>query len=257
MREQEYSVLVKKGAGWKRYNGVRLLISVGQPYHNGNKFSAVVDWVNKNSNIQSVQVVVGDILQGWNDLANDVGGGKAFKDAEQRGTAWLAAHDDLLCSFNTAAVSVTRWGQWLDHPEYPQTCKKLAALIDQRDNGLGTTIVEASEGILARRQRHGIIVPDTDKFLDCSRRYIKEEIVVLALMHKDSAQEMADVYPGSALPCMRWFQNPQQELPAELEPLRRRYFCRIDFKKTDIASGNTNHTGDRSTFIGGKTMSYG
>jgi len=41
----EYKVMVKSGAAWRDYDTARLEISVGQPYHEGAKFEATVDWV--------------------------------------------------------------------------------------------------------------------------------------------------------------------------------------------------------------------
>jgi hypothetical protein len=230
MSDQRYTVSVKNGAGWRRYSGLRLLISVGQSYHNGSKLAAVVDWINRNPSVDTVQIAVNDLLQGWNDLANNIAGGKAFKDAERKGDEWLGEHEDILCSFTSASVSVTRWGLWLDHPDYAATQNKLSELLKREENGLASSIISASQEILARRTKH-VPVSDPQRFLDYSREFIKEELIVLALMHKDECPSMADVYPGSVLPCMRWFNDARQELPAELEPLKNRYFCRIDFNR--------------------------
>ena len=61
-----YAARVKNGAGWRAFERVRLLISVGQPYHEGNKLRAVVDWINRNPSIQEVHVSVNDFLQRHN-----------------------------------------------------------------------------------------------------------------------------------------------------------------------------------------------
>jgi hypothetical protein len=240
MSEQQYIVDVKNGAGWRRYEALRILVSVGQAYHNGTKLQAVIDWVNKNTNqLQAVQIAVNDLLQGWNALANGVGGGKAFYDAEKNGDEWLKQHDGMLQSFKVASVTITRWGFWLEHPNYPITEQRLAELIADTENGLKDSIRLASEQILERRLKH-TDVPNKDRFLDYSRQFIKEEIVVLALMHNEPVihqqpnVKAADVYPGSILPCMDWFRNPTRVLPDELVSLRDRYFCRVDFHRPKI-----------------------
>ena len=218
---------------------MRLLVSVGQDYHNGSKLEAVVDWINKNPTVDMVQIAVNDLLQGWNYLANGTGGGKAFRDAEKKGGEWLYQHNALLGSFKSASVSVTRWGMWLEHDGYATTQKRLAEILENPENGLSGSINSASEEILARRLKR-MDVPNPQRFLDCSREFIKEELVVLALMHKEPPLNMADVYPGSILPCMKWFQDPQRNLPVELEPLRSRYFCRVDFNRVDAAPDAAN-----------------
>jgi hypothetical protein len=60
---------VKNGAGWRAFSRVRLLISVGQPYHEDRKLQAVVDWINRNPEIREVDVSVNDFLQRHNHIA--------------------------------------------------------------------------------------------------------------------------------------------------------------------------------------------
>lgn len=225
--EQAYKIAVKNGAGWRDHADIQLLISVGQPYHEGSKFAALVDWINRQG-FHSVRVAVNDGLQGWNNLADGVGGAKAFADAEAAGQQWIDRHNDRLQSFRAASVSVTRWRTWLDHPDYAQTESKLHELLADKDGSLAQVMRSDSQQILKRRTKR-ISVLRPDRFLECSLEYMREEIAVLALQHKDLAR--ADIYPGTMLSCIEWFRTTNQSLPPELEPLRHRYSCRIDFRK--------------------------
>jgi hypothetical protein len=65
----DYWVRVKNGAGWRAFDRVRLMISVGQPYHEGKRLQAVIDWVNRNPEIRHVHVSVNDLLQRHNYMA--------------------------------------------------------------------------------------------------------------------------------------------------------------------------------------------
>ena len=51
----DYSVRVKNGAGWRKHNRIRLMISVGKEYHEGKKLAAVVNWINRNPTIQAIR----------------------------------------------------------------------------------------------------------------------------------------------------------------------------------------------------------
>ena len=59
-----YAVKVKNGAGWNAFDTARLQISVGQPYHEGDKLAATADWVRHR--FGRVIVCVNDTLQRFN-----------------------------------------------------------------------------------------------------------------------------------------------------------------------------------------------
>jgi hypothetical protein len=84
MNSPGYSVRVKTGAGWRRFSRVRLLISVGQEYHEGGRLEATVPWINRNPSIEEVYVSVNDYLQRHNLIA-------AGMDRKRTGAVALAA----------------------------------------------------------------------------------------------------------------------------------------------------------------------
>jgi tRNA-dependent cyclodipeptide synthase len=229
--ETRYKVAVKNGAGWRQYSGLRLLISVGQPYHEGAKLAAVVDWINRNSSITYVQISVNDELQRWNGVANGLDPETARTAAVEAGQQWIRTQERLLGTLRAPTVELIRWGRWLRHPDYSAAAAALDALLgDKGDERLARLIEEESWAILERRKRR-LLVPDEGKFIACSQAFIREELAVLALQQRDRG--IADVYPGSLLTSAQWFKDPDNRLPPILEPLRTRYFCRIDFDRAD------------------------
>ncbi|MDX2028079.1 MAG: hypothetical protein SFW62_05540 [Alphaproteobacteria bacterium] len=232
--ELQYKVSVKNGAGWRAFPDVQLLISVGQPYHEGPKFAAVVAWLRQQQR-KTVHVAVNDTLQRWNSVAEGVDEKRAFADAELAGQKWIGSHADILASFQTVSaslttpsVSVTRWREWLEHPGYAAAKACVDEIVSDTRNGLSDILKRDSANILKRREK---TVSNREKFLVCSGEYIREEIAVLALQHADKPR--ADIYPGTMLKSIEWFRTAPQTLPPELEPLRHRYSCRIDFKRIE------------------------
>jgi len=124
--EFDYSVRVKNGAGWRAFDRVRLMISVGQPYHEGGKLQAVVDWLNRNPKIGEVHVSVNDLLQRHNYMAAGMSEQKASAAALAEGTLWLERNADILSGIK-AATTITRWEEWLAHPDFPGTSNAFAA----------------------------------------------------------------------------------------------------------------------------------
>src|SRR5262249_14771133 len=127
--EFDYSVRVKNGAGWRVFNRVRLMISVGQPYHEGRKLEAVVDWLNRNNEIRQGDVRGNDLLQRHNYMAAGVSEQEASAAALTEGTLWIERNADTLSGIK-ATTFVTRWEEWLGHPDFPRTSNALAAYAD-------------------------------------------------------------------------------------------------------------------------------
>jgi hypothetical protein len=59
-----YAVKPKGGADWQRFDTVRLEISVGQQYHEGQKMAATLAWAR--TRFRGVAVLVNDTLQRFN-----------------------------------------------------------------------------------------------------------------------------------------------------------------------------------------------
>ena len=108
-REPGYALRVKTGAAWRRYERVRLLISVGQPYHEGGKLKAVVEWINRNPSIREVHVSVNDFLQRHNLIAAGVAEGRAGEIALAEGALWIARNQNTLDAIGDARLCLTRW----------------------------------------------------------------------------------------------------------------------------------------------------
>jgi hypothetical protein len=110
-----YKVVVKSGAAWRDYDTARLEISVGQPYHEGAKFEATVDWVKHR--FSHVIVSVNDILQRFNLMfERGLSESRAMSVARHAGSEWIRQQRPVL--LRLPGYELCRWNEWLSHPGF-------------------------------------------------------------------------------------------------------------------------------------------
>jgi tRNA-dependent cyclodipeptide synthase len=225
----DYSVRVKNGSGWRQFDRARLMISVGQSYHEGAKLKATVDWLNHNPGIREVHISVNDSLQRHNYLAAGMTEPRATAAALLAGTLWLERNDDILAGIN-AKTYASRWEEWLKRPDF--AAAHTAVLGYARTNPLFEEAIESDAHRLAERKvKRGEPVFDLERMIAGSRDYVTEELAVFALQSRELPA--AEVYPGSNLASAHYLLG--KPLPAEIAPLSTRYFTRIDFARINVS----------------------
>jgi tRNA-dependent cyclodipeptide synthase len=247
--EFNYSVRVKNGAGWRAFNRMRLMISVGQPYHEGRKLQAVVDWLNRNTEIREVHVSVNDLLQRHNYMADGMSEREASAAAVAEGTLWIERNADTLSGIK-ATASITRWAEWLGHPDFPPTSNALAAYADA-DALLEEALHADAHTLADRRTKRGEAVPNYDRLVAHSHDYVGEELPVFAIQCRELPA--AEVYPGSNLTSAQYLVG--KKLPEPIAPLAGRHFTRIDFDRINVTSPPTSHRGQRVGLASRKIVS--
>jgi hypothetical protein len=108
-----YKAKVVRSGNWQRYRVARMGISVGQPYHEGDKFRAACEWVS--SRFDHVQIMVADTLQRHNMPGGDTRWNRLL--AEQAGDAWLARNQSSIDLISNQEI--LRWDDLLADPAYP------------------------------------------------------------------------------------------------------------------------------------------
>lgn len=106
------------------------MISVGQPYHEGEKLAAVVRWINRNPGIQEVHVSVNDLLQRHNYIAKGRSEGEAGAFAFVEGSLWMARNEDTLSGIKAARTN-TRWNDWYSRPNFAAVHQAVADYAQQ------------------------------------------------------------------------------------------------------------------------------
>jgi tRNA-dependent cyclodipeptide synthase len=226
----DYSVRVKNGAGWRDFDRVRLVISVGQPYHEGKKLQAVVDWINRNSEIRKVHVSVNDLLQRHNFVAAGMTEQRASAIALAAGTQWIERNAIILSGIK-AGTTITRWEDWFPGPAFTRTNAALLAYADH-DILFDEAISKDASDHAERKMQRGEPIANLDRVVAHNRDYITEELSVFA--NQSRQLPAAEVYPGSNLTSAHYLIG--KKLPEPLDPLASRYFARIDFAHINVAA---------------------
>ena len=218
-----YSLRVKNGAGWRPFSRVRLMISVGQEYHEGGKLKAVVDWINRNPSIKEVHVSVNDYLQRHNYYAQGFTEQRADAIALSEGALWIARNEDTLSGIQ-AKTQITRWNDWFGGGDY-QKARNTLTEYTQMNTNFESAIWEDASVHAARKVQRGETMPPA--LMRHSMEYLQEELAVFAVQTRQLPA--AEVYPGSNLGSAQFLLGKQ--LPDAIAPLSQRYFTRIDFAR--------------------------
>ncbi|GAA4642382.1 tRNA-dependent cyclodipeptide synthase [Gordonia humi] len=147
-----------------------LLVSVGADYHEGEKFGATIDLLNR-SGFARVTVAVADTLQRHNV---DAAPGEAYELSRRRGDQWLARNRPLL-DLLTADVDVLRWDTALSDPDYPRALDRVREAY-RSDDEYAAAIDATIDRFVARRGEGG---PDEDRIWNGCRTYLLEEVPII------------------------------------------------------------------------------
>ena len=83
-----YRVRVNSCPDWVAYSSCTLGISVGQPYHESDKFAATVEWAARH--FEHIRVDVSDTLQRHRLIGEGVPAEKAARASLREGDRWIA-----------------------------------------------------------------------------------------------------------------------------------------------------------------------
>ncbi|MCF6254664.1 MAG: tRNA-dependent cyclodipeptide synthase, partial [Thiomicrorhabdus sp.] len=213
-----YAVKVKNGAGWTGFGAARFHISVGQPYHEGEKFKATMAWASQR--FEKVIICVNDTLQRHNLIFDGMDEVDAFDLAEVDGREWVERN--LKSIRQLPNFEIRRWEEWRTNPDYHGKISEITEL-HRKDRSFREEIDNEVLTFWQRRQKRTGLA-DEYRFADFqknSTNYLLEECAVFSLMFKHDCA--VDIYPGSTLlPCVL-FKN-EDALGVEA-------FTRIDFSR--------------------------
>lgn len=220
---------------WNAFSRVRLPISVGQEYHEGEKFRATALWCAQR--YDSSEIVVTDTLQRHNfSFYKNQNQAAAFDAARRAGDEWIARNRQAIALMPNCRIR--RWEDFRAFQEY-------ADVFGQVMHGYGTysgfrTAVDSVVSMMwARKSR---TLTDTSeavraRFFASSREYILEELAVAALMSKE--YPAVELYPGSAHLALAFSRDNLPE--GSPDGLRYRHTIRVDFsRRGDKATAQDN-----------------
>lgn len=212
-----YIVKVKNGAGWRAFDNARLQISVGQEYHEGEKFLATLQWAGER--FKKVTICVNDTLQRHNLEFEGSAPETAYMLSEEAGRCWIERNIGNISKLPN--YEMTRWEQWRTDAAYSYGLETMERLYRQ-NKAFRMEVNLEIDAFWDRALRRGNApkISKREKFQKHSLSYLLEECAIFQLMF---AKETAvDIYPGSTL------------LPCKINAsgnLGTRGYTRIDFRR--------------------------
>lgn len=217
-----YKVMVKGKTcpDWENYNLLRLEISVGQSYHEGEKFACTVDWASHR--FEKCVVLVNDTLQRFNLMfENNMSNAESHQQTWREGSDWVERN--LSAITRLPNYEIIRWDAWKRSQGYFADLSRVRTMY-RKNAAFKDSIDRAIETIWQRKS-----LPNTDRqrFFDLSRDYLLEETAVLNMAYKTLGGISA--YPGSFMELWKMFlDDPSPDVP---DGLKNAHCLRIDFAK--------------------------
>lgn len=215
-----YRLQVKNGAGWHAFDAARLQISVGQPYHEGEKLAATVDWIGHR--FDRAIVCVNDTLQRHNLMFEGMAEPRALRQCIENGTRWIDRNRAALARL--PKLEIHRFEDWRRQPGFERELGRLRSL--HASDPLFRVAIEDEVRSFWQRRIRSTGLSEAYRFAAFAQHstdYLLEETAAFFLMFEQD--RAVDIYPGSTL------------LPHTLAPAYgygpECHFTRIDFKRRD------------------------
>ncbi|HEY8963210.1 MAG TPA: tRNA-dependent cyclodipeptide synthase [Alphaproteobacteria bacterium] len=232
-----YKVFVKDKGLWQAHTTARLHISVGNPKHDGEKFYALTEWAA--ARFDHVTLIVSDTLQRHNiALTSGIDEDIAHIISRKQGDLWLARNQRAIQ--NLPHVTITRWDQWLNHPDYVETYNALFALY-RNEPTVRQAITQKAEGFNTRHASdNDLQQASSAQIINTSIHYILEEVAAFAIMFADD--ESINIYPGD------WFKDIFETVSDHnnsplLESLAVTEYLRVDYVRNKSPFAIVGKTG--------------
>lgn len=212
-----YMLKVKNGAGWRTFDKARLQISVGQEYHEGEKFLATLSWTNER--FDKVIICVNDTLQRHNLEFDGHTPDEAFALSLAAGQQWIERNSEIIHQLSN--YELMRWEEWRTQPAYEYGLAIMKRLYKDNDS-FRNEVNNEIESFWSRTLKRND-APNASRYEDFKKHslnYLLEECAIFQMMF--ARDKAVDIYPGSTLlPCKL----------GDTQSLGVRGYTRVDFRR--------------------------
>jgi tRNA-dependent cyclodipeptide synthase len=222
-----YVVKVKSGQStdkWQDFLTARFQISVGQEYHEGDKFKAMAHW--GRDRFEKIYFCVNDSLQRFNIMfENSLTEDLANSQALEKGDQWINRNMPVIKGIPQAQI--LRWDELRTRESYSKGHLKTQWLYTNNKEFRQAIDLNIADIWNRRRQLSPTLYSEDkfDEFKGLSKRYLLEEMTIFSQMYE--SEDAIDVYPGTTLFAATLFQGRKVE--GAPEGLGKGHFSRIDF----------------------------
>ena len=174
-----------------KFNSCMLTVSVGQLVHEGQKFQATLDLINRN--FSQCTIGVCDTLQRHSlaILAN-VESDNLYAISKQAGDQWINRNIGDCDQILKIPYKLKRWDEWLQSPNYSIFRKKID-LLYQEDKVFKGIVDNLALEFSDRLEKRGYNV-DSVRAIQLSAEYILEECAAMCLWYEEKYS--VEVYPA-------------------------------------------------------------
>lgn len=218
-----YRVRVNSCPDWVAYTNCTLGISVGQPYHEGDKFAATVEWAARH--FEYIRVDVSDTLQRHRLIRQGVPPQQASRASLREGDRWIARATPVLADCGKL-YTIIRWNEWLRDAEFPAVHGAYSRLA-QSDVVLSAAMAADIDGFIARQAKHPIAIADASAMRAASRAYLIEELAAITLQGRQQCS--ARIYPGPELASFHIVRSGR--VPGAPAGLERDYYVHVNLER--------------------------
>lgn len=205
-----YKTKILNKCDWQSRQTARFDISIGQLYHEGDKFFAAIEWASHR--FDKVIISVGDTIQRYNEMfERSIGEDEARTLTLKQGQEWLDRVAPTLAILPN--VEIEHWEQWRTHPEqfdYEIKARNLYATNKEFREEVDALTEARWQKHYADHPVHGGKHSLMHAF---STDYLLEETAAIAIMAKERKGEI-HIYPGTFMGIIDTFikhqPNPDQ-----------------------------------------------
>lgn len=199
---------------------LRLEISVGQPYHEGEKFRCTLEWARHR--FGKIIILVNDSLQRFNYMFEEgLSEKEAHAKASREGTQWIARNMAAIASLPD--FEIYRWDAWKRSQGYFEDLYKARTLYNNNEEFKAAI----DEAITETWSRRDIAEKRRDEFFSLSRDYLLEETAAFSIIYKTFKGISA--YPGSFQEMWKMFLD--KDIENAPGGLKYSHCLRIDFSR--------------------------
>lgn len=226
-----YKVEVR-GADWRdrKKDAASLLVSVGQPYCEGAKLEAALEWIDKN--FSKCFIDLADTLQRYNYIALQcMEESKADISAFEAGNKWMERNLPLLSKLSIP-FEIRRWNAWREHKDFPELLIAVHELY-ATDSNFKVNLDMDIKGFIERRQADGQLQDQATaiRMAENCLKFITEEIVASIIIGRICPASV--IYNAKELSSYKSVRLQETNLPVGLENLD---YIRITFRSLAMPS---------------------
>lgn len=205
-----------------KISDVTLIISPGQPYHEGEKFKSTIELVNR-SNFRKCYIMIGDSnYRHTLKIHQKISDNQAYELALATGNAWLERNNQYI-EMLTCDYEIIRWDSLLAQPDY-STYRKAVDKIFSDDLVVRDSFLYSAKNFIARCQKGSMSELEYNKAVNYCLEYLLEECAIIMPLWSSRGNHTY-VYPQKMLKAM------DATYTALVEPHREIRWLSLRFKK--------------------------